>query len=59
MSTMTIEFTAIPQSPRRLKTSEDGGGYRVTLDIDESQFEAWAKLAKVSGTLLRFSAEPT
>lgn len=59
MSSSTIEFTAIPNSARRLKVSDDGGGYRVTLDLDESQFEAWAKLAKASGALLRFAAEPT
>ena len=59
MSATTIEFTAIPHSARRLKGVEDGGWYRITLDIDEGQFEAWAKLAKVSGTLLKFSGEPT
>jgi hypothetical protein len=58
MSGETIEFSAIPNSGRRLKVSEDGGGYRITLDLDEGQFAAWAKLVKVSGTPVRFSGEP-
>ena len=52
-----MTFTAIPQSPRRLKIAEDGGGYKVTLDLDEGQFEAWVALAKGAGKLWAFSAE--
>ena len=52
-----IKFSAIPQSPRRNKVSEDGGGFRVTLDLDESQFDAWVALAKSAGKLLTFSAQ--
>jgi len=51
-----IRFTAIPNSGRRLKVSEEGGGYRITLDLDEGQFTAWAQLVKTSGTLLSFTA---
>ena len=61
MSDTTIEFIATPQSPRGLKISDpadNGGGYRVTLEMDEQQFTAWAKLAKLSGHPMRFSAEP-
>ena len=50
-----MTFSAIPQSPRRNKVSEDGGGFRVTLDLDEGQFEAWIALAKGAGKLWQFS----
>ena len=52
-----MTFSAIPQSPRRLKSSEDGGGFKVTLDLDESQFDAWVELAKRAGKLLEFTAK--
>lgn len=52
-----MTFKAIPQSPRRNKVSEDGGGFRVTLDLDEGQFDAWVELAKKAGKLMEFSAE--
>ena len=52
-----MTFTAIPQSPRRNKVNEDGGGFRVTLDLDEGQFAAWVELAKAAGKLFEFTAK--
>lgn len=52
-----IEFQAIFNSPRRLKTSDDGGGMRGTLDFDETQMSAFLKMFVCAGKSFRFTAE--
>ena len=50
-----IKFEARPQSPRGNKTAH-GGGLSFVMDMDEGQFEAWAKIAALRGQNLTWTA---
>ena len=57
MSEYDFTFSATAHSGKKLRKTLDGGGYRITLDLDETQFEAMMKLMKLSDdVLLEFGA---
>ena len=54
---MAIEFVGIPESFRTLKGSEDGGGLKLSLSLDETQHDAWSDLSRWKGKLVKWTAE--